>query len=103
MHDGPGGQPLVYHAHSLTTRVPFLATIEAICKYAFLVLHTPLVLSLEVRCREQQGVIAQMLMQVFGNRLVYAKSADMYSPRDLYDKVLIKVLDFNAGKRSAAR
>ena len=33
--DGPSGEPIVYHGHTLTSRIPFKDVVAAIGQYAF--------------------------------------------------------------------
>ena len=59
--DGPGDQPLVYHGHTLTSRILFRDAIKAIHEYAFKASPYPVILSLENHCSlRQQVVMAQV-------------------------------------------
>jgi phosphatidylinositol phospholipase C, delta len=49
--DGPEGDPIVYHGHTLTGRIFFKDIIEAVSRYAFQSSDFPLILSLENHCR----------------------------------------------------
>lgn len=33
--DGPNGEPIVYHGHTLTTRIPFKEVVATVAQYAF--------------------------------------------------------------------
>ena len=37
--DGDKGEPVIYHGHTLTSKVPFKEVIETIAQYAFKVRH----------------------------------------------------------------
>ena len=39
--DGDGGEPVIYHGHTLTSKVSFLEVIETINEYAFKVRPSP--------------------------------------------------------------
>ncbi|KAM7371290.1 hypothetical protein PAMP_010774 [Pampus punctatissimus] len=69
--DGDKGEPVIYHGHTLTSKVPFVKVIETINEYAFKASPYPLILSLENHCSmEQQSVMAQQLQSILGNRLL---------------------------------
>lgn len=48
--DGPGGEPVVYHGHTFTSKIKFLDVIETLSQYAFQWTEYPLVISLEIHC-----------------------------------------------------
>lgn len=33
--DGPSGEPIVYHGHTLTSRIPFKDVVATVAQYAF--------------------------------------------------------------------
>uniref|UniRef100_A0A665T5K4 Phosphoinositide phospholipase C n=1 Tax=Echeneis naucrates TaxID=173247 RepID=A0A665T5K4_ECHNA len=69
--DGDNGEPVIYHGHTLTSKVPFVKVIETINKYAFKASPYPLILSMENHCSvEQQTVIAQQLRSILGDKLL---------------------------------
>ncbi|KAH0617112.1 hypothetical protein JD844_028784, partial [Phrynosoma platyrhinos] len=69
--DGPGNDPVVYHGHTLTSKISFKTVIQVINKYAFLVSDYPLILSLDNHCSpKQQEVIADYLTSILGDKLV---------------------------------
>ncbi|CAL1600178.1 unnamed protein product [Knipowitschia caucasica] len=94
--DGEKGEPVIYHGHTLTSKVPFDEVIETINEYAFKVSPYPLVLSLENHCSvEQQTVMARTLRSILGDKLLTkpVKGWDLRylpSPEELKGKVLIK-------------
>ena len=48
--DGDNEEPVIYHGHTLTTKVKFRDVVEAIAEHAFVASPYPLVLSLENHC-----------------------------------------------------
>uniref|UniRef100_A0A8K9V3R4 Phosphoinositide phospholipase C n=1 Tax=Oncorhynchus mykiss TaxID=8022 RepID=A0A8K9V3R4_ONCMY len=69
--DGDKGEPVIYHGHTLTSKVPFKEVIETIAQYAFKASPYPLILSLENHCTvEQQTVMARHLRTILGKRLL---------------------------------
>uniref|UniRef100_A0A667GZV2 Phosphoinositide phospholipase C n=1 Tax=Lynx canadensis TaxID=61383 RepID=A0A667GZV2_LYNCA len=56
--DGPSGEPIVYHGHTLTSRIPFKDVVATVAQYAFQTSDYPVILSLENHCTwEQQQVM----------------------------------------------
>jgi len=91
-------EPAVYHGKTLTTKVSLRKACEAIAKYAFVVSPYPIILSAEVHCGiPQQDMIASIMHEVFGERLVSAppqgrpKITVLPSPEDLKGRILLKV------------
>uniref|UniRef100_A0A3B3HRT9 Phosphoinositide phospholipase C n=1 Tax=Oryzias latipes TaxID=8090 RepID=A0A3B3HRT9_ORYLA len=69
--DGDGGEPVIYHGHTLTSRVPFVEVINTINENAFNASPFPLILSLENHCSvEQQAVMARHLRSILGEKLL---------------------------------
>uniref|UniRef100_A0A4W5JKC3 Phosphoinositide phospholipase C n=1 Tax=Hucho hucho TaxID=62062 RepID=A0A4W5JKC3_9TELE len=69
--DGDKGEPVIYHGHTLTSKVPFTEVIETIAEYAFKASPYPLILSLENHCSvEQQAVMARHLRSILGDKLL---------------------------------
>ncbi|TRY59614.1 hypothetical protein DNTS_003894 [Danionella cerebrum] len=69
--DGDKGEPIIYHGHTLTSKVLFKEVIETIAQYAFKASPYPLILSLENHCSvEQQAVMAQHLRSILGKKLL---------------------------------
>ncbi|KAG7276530.1 hypothetical protein CRUP_014271 [Coryphaenoides rupestris] len=69
--DGERGEPVIYHGHTLTSKVSFKEVIETIGQYAFKVSPYPLTLSLENHCSvEQQAVMARDLRSILGSKLL---------------------------------
>ncbi|XP_047233326.1 1-phosphatidylinositol 4,5-bisphosphate phosphodiesterase delta-3-A [Girardinichthys multiradiatus] len=94
--DGDGGEPVIYHGHTLTSKVPFVEVIKTINEYAFKASPYPLILSLENHCSvKQQTVMARHLKSILGDKLLfkpltYLESASLPTPEDLKCKILVK-------------
>uniref|UniRef100_A0A8D3BC47 Phosphoinositide phospholipase C n=1 Tax=Scophthalmus maximus TaxID=52904 RepID=A0A8D3BC47_SCOMX len=94
--DGDKGEPVIYHGHTLTSKVPFAKVIEVINEYAFKASPYPLILSLENHCSvEQQTVMAQILRSTLGDKLLTKPlggldSHSLPSPEDLKGKIIVK-------------
>ncbi|KAF9580293.1 Phospholipase C [Lunasporangiospora selenospora] len=104
--DGSDGQPVIYHGHTLTTKILFRDVIEAISTYAFVSTPYPLILSLEIHCDlDQQEIMASIMRVKLGSWLVLAplfqqdgessgeddrKYKVLPSPHDLKYKILVK-------------
>ncbi|KAK3520189.1 hypothetical protein QTP70_017925 [Hemibagrus guttatus] len=94
--DGDKGEPVIYHGHTLTSKVAFKEVIETIAQYAFKVSPYPLILSLENHCSvEQQAVMAQHLRSILGSALLSKPLSDqtlnqLPSPEELKGRMLVK-------------
>ena len=108
--DGPDSQPLVYHKFTMTTKVSLRSCLEAINEAAFPAPRSPghegggcqsdypVVLSLEMHCSvEQQIVLATMLVEIFGDRLLLPLPQQLVgdtpiadSPEALWGKIIVK-------------
>ncbi|XP_055746712.1 1-phosphatidylinositol 4,5-bisphosphate phosphodiesterase delta-3-A-like [Salvelinus fontinalis] len=94
--DGDKGEPVIYHGHTLTSKVPFKEVIETIVQYAFKASPYPLILSLENHCTvEQQTVMARHLRTILGKRLLTKPLndqtlKDLPSPEELRGRILVK-------------
>lgn len=92
--DGDEGEPVVYHGHTLTSKVPFRDVIDVVAKYAFVASTAPVILSLENHCcLAQQVRMAVHLTKGLGNllRLPQPSDADaLPTLGSLLGKVLIK-------------
>ncbi|XP_013877977.1 1-phosphatidylinositol 4,5-bisphosphate phosphodiesterase delta-3-A [Austrofundulus limnaeus] len=94
--DGDKGEPVIYHGHTLTSKVPFKEVIETISQYGFKTSPYPLILSLENHCSvEQQAVMARHLRTILGEKLL-TKPLDelpvkeLPSPEELKWRILVK-------------
>ncbi|XP_056258211.1 1-phosphatidylinositol 4,5-bisphosphate phosphodiesterase delta-3-A [Seriola aureovittata] len=94
--DGDKGEPVIYHGHTLTSKVPFKEVIETIAQYAFKASPYPLILSLENHCSvEQQAVMARHLCTILGSKLLTKPLSDnplkdLPSPEELKGRILVK-------------
>ncbi|MEJ1272032.1 phospholipase C delta 4 [Cricetulus griseus] len=94
--DGPGGEPIVYHGHTLTSRILFKDVVATIAQYAFQSSDYPLILSLENHCSwEQQQTLAQHLTEILGEQLLSTTIDELLmdklpSPEQLQGKILVK-------------
>lgn len=101
--DGPDGQPIVYHGHTMTTKIRFDDVIRTIHTHAFQSPETeatttwnsrefPVILSLEVHtCSEQTNRMAAIMKEIFGERLFISKqNVSDYTPAKLKNKILVK-------------
>ncbi|XP_038196394.1 1-phosphatidylinositol 4,5-bisphosphate phosphodiesterase delta-4 isoform X1 [Arvicola amphibius] len=94
--DGPGGEPIVYHGHTLTSRILFKDVVATLAQYAFQLSDYPLILSLENHCTwEQQRTLAQHLTEILGEQLLSTTIDGLLmdklpSPEQLRGKILVK-------------
>ncbi|NXA89327.1 PLCG1 phosphodiesterase, partial [Melanocharis versteri] len=93
--DGPDGMPVIYHGHTLTTKIKFSDVLVTIKEHAFVTSDFPVILSIEDHCSiAQQRNMAQNFKKVFGDMLLTKPvdiSADgLPSPNQLKRKILIK-------------
>ncbi|CAL8274392.1 unnamed protein product [Lota lota] len=94
--DGDRGEPVIYHGHTLTSKVPFKEVIKTISQYAFKASPYPLILSLENHCSmEQQAVMARDLHSILGSKLLTRPLReqplkDLPSPEELRGRILVK-------------
>ncbi|KAJ1937076.1 hypothetical protein GGF37_005352, partial [Kickxella alabastrina] len=94
--DGRGGEPVVCHGHTLTTRILFEDVVIAISHYAFAVSPYPVILSLETHCSlPQQARMATILKKHLGEMLVQApingeNECVLPSPNQLKYRIIIK-------------
>ncbi|XP_061079732.1 1-phosphatidylinositol 4,5-bisphosphate phosphodiesterase delta-3-A-like isoform X1 [Conger conger] len=101
--DGDRGEPVIYHGHTLTSKVTFREVIETIAQYAFKASPYPVILSLENHCSvEQQAVMARDLRSILGNSLLTKPLSsqpleNLPSPEELKGRILVK------GKKEVAR
>ncbi|CAG5127270.1 unnamed protein product, partial [Candidula unifasciata] len=97
--DGEDGSPIIYHGHTLTTKISFKGVVEAINRSAFVTSPYPIILSIENHCSlPQQQKMAQIFLSVFGDKLVtdflfdtdFLDDPQLPSPNQLKYKILIK-------------
>ncbi|KAJ8264365.1 hypothetical protein GJAV_G00148300 [Gymnothorax javanicus] len=97
--DGDDGMPIIYHGHTLTTKIPFKDVVEAVNRTAFVNSDMPVILSIENHCSlPQQRKMAEIFKTVFGDKLVtkflfesdFSDDPLLPSPLQLRGKVLLK-------------
>lgn len=70
--DGPDGLPLIYHGHTITTRIKFTDAVQTIRDHAFVKSDYPVVLSIENHCSlSQQRKMAQVFIEILGGIIKY--------------------------------
>eukprot|EP00058_Branchiostoma_floridae_P018214 XP_002603703.1 hypothetical protein BRAFLDRAFT_93082 [Branchiostoma floridae] len=97
--DGEDGNPIIYHGHTLTTKIPFRDVVEAINDSAFLASDYPVILSIENHCCLQQQVkMAHCFTSILGEKLVTrflfesdaVDDPSLPSPNQLKGRILLK-------------
>ncbi|KAJ8361500.1 hypothetical protein SKAU_G00180250 [Synaphobranchus kaupii] len=97
--DGDDGMPIIYHGHTLTTRIPFKDVVEAVNRSAFVTSQMPVIISIENHCSlPQQRKMAEIFKAVFGEKLVtkflfesdFSDEPLLPSPLQLKGKILLK-------------
>uniref|UniRef100_A0A669DDG4 Phosphoinositide phospholipase C n=1 Tax=Oreochromis niloticus TaxID=8128 RepID=A0A669DDG4_ORENI len=94
--DGYDEDPVVYHGHTLTSKILFKDVISTLKEYAFRASEFPVILSIENHCSvEQQKVMAQYLRQILGDMLQTTLldgqvPQQLPSPQELKGKILLK-------------
>ncbi|XP_035161588.1 1-phosphatidylinositol 4,5-bisphosphate phosphodiesterase delta-4 isoform X3 [Callithrix jacchus] len=94
--DGPNGEPVVYHGHTLTSRILFKDVVTTVAQYAFQTSDYPVVLSLETHCSwEQQQTMVRHLTEILGEQLLSTTMdgvlpSQLPSPEELRRKILVK-------------
>ncbi|XP_016806001.1 1-phosphatidylinositol 4,5-bisphosphate phosphodiesterase delta-4 isoform X2 [Pan troglodytes] len=94
--DGPSGEPVVYHGHTLTSRILFKDVVATVAQYAFQTSDYPVILSLETHCSwEQQQTMARHLTEILGEQLLSTTldgvlPTQLPSPEELRRKILVK-------------
>uniref|UniRef100_UPI00398F5B9C 1-phosphatidylinositol 4,5-bisphosphate phosphodiesterase gamma-1-like isoform X3 n=1 Tax=Pristiophorus japonicus TaxID=55135 RepID=UPI00398F5B9C len=93
--DGPDDLPIIYHGHTLTSKIKFLDVLYTIKEHAFITSEYPIILSIEDHCSVvQQRNMASHFKKVFGDMLltkpVDINADELPSPNQLKKKILIK-------------
>ncbi|XP_047464842.1 1-phosphatidylinositol 4,5-bisphosphate phosphodiesterase epsilon-1 isoform X3 [Mugil cephalus] len=97
--DGDDGMPVIYHGHTLTTKIPFKDVVEAVNRSAFVNSDMPVILSIENHCSlPQQRKMAEIFKSVFGERVVtrflfesdFSDDPHLPSPLQLRGRILLK-------------
>ena len=93
--DGPDGMPMIYHGHTLTTKIKFKDAVKTIRDNAFVKSDFPVILSIENHCSlPQQRQMAEVFKEIFDDLLVTQtierNENQMPSPSQLRKKIIIK-------------
>ncbi|XP_015262131.1 PREDICTED: 1-phosphatidylinositol 4,5-bisphosphate phosphodiesterase epsilon-1 isoform X2 [Gekko japonicus] len=97
--DGDDGMPVIYHGHTLTSKIPFKEVVEAIDRNAFITSDMPIIISIENHCSlPQQRKMADIFKNTFGDKLVtrflfesdFSDDPMLPSPLQLKRKILLK-------------
>ena len=93
--DGDDGHPIIYHGHTLTTKISFRDVVKTISDYAFVSSPFPVILSIENHCSlPQQMKMAAIFRELLGDKLVTSPHSDhetsLPSPKQLRNKIIIK-------------
>ncbi|XP_073182343.1 1-phosphatidylinositol 4,5-bisphosphate phosphodiesterase delta-3 isoform X1 [Lepidochelys kempii] len=94
--EGSNGEPVIYHGHTLTSKILFRDVIEIIRDYAFKHSSYPVILSLENHCGlEQQVTMVQHMKAILGDMLLTQMldgqvPKELPSPEQLKGKILVK-------------
>ncbi|KAK9878390.1 hypothetical protein WA026_021698 [Henosepilachna vigintioctopunctata] len=104
--DGPEGMPLIYHGHTLTTRIKFIDVIRTIKEHAFSTSEYPVILSIEDNCSlPQQRKMASAMQEVFGEMLVTQpidkNESQLPSPYQLRRRIILKHKKLPEGQEEA--
>ncbi|KAM6501475.1 hypothetical protein JOM56_004489 [Amanita muscaria] len=102
-------EPMIFHGKSFTSKVPLREVCNTIMKYGFVASPYPIVISAEVHCSvSQQDMIAEIMIEVFGDTLVRAppsgkqKVTVLPSPEELKGKILFKTKDLTAMRQESS-
>uniref|UniRef100_A0A8D2AVH9 Phosphoinositide phospholipase C n=1 Tax=Sciurus vulgaris TaxID=55149 RepID=A0A8D2AVH9_SCIVU len=107
--EGPGGEPVIYHGHTLTSKILFRDVIQAVRDHAFVLSPYPVILSLENHCGlEQQAAMARHLRTILGDMLVTQaldsqNPEELPSPEQLKGRVLVKGKKLPAARNDDGR
>eukprot|EP00771_Trimastix_marina_P000863 gnl/Trimastix_PCT/1896.p1 GENE.gnl/Trimastix_PCT/1896~~gnl/Trimastix_PCT/1896.p1 ORF type:complete len:698 (+),score=144.60 gnl/Trimastix_PCT/1896:88-2181(+) len=93
--DGSDGQPIIFHGHTLTSKILFADVVRAIRDNAFVASEYPVILSIENHCSTaQQDRMAEVFLEVLGAAGMLpdipAPGEPLPSPEQLKRKVLLK-------------
>lgn len=105
MWNGEGGEPIVYHGHTLTSKILFSDILRVIKYHGFITSPYPVILSLENHCSKAvQDRVAYHLETILGDMVVRCTNAHMDalpSPESLKHKVLVKGTPVSSPKLEA--
>lgn len=107
--DGPGGEPIIYHGYTRTSKISYRSVIEAIHETAFVASDYPVILSLEVHTSlPQQDKMAAIMLEVFGSSLALptwgpgCEPDQPITPKHFIRKILVKGKRLQASGRATS-
>ena len=88
---------MIYHGHTLTSKINFIDVIRTINEHAFITNEYPIILSVENHCSlPQQRYMANIFCEIFGHNLLSKpldkNDREMPSPNQLKRKIIIKFI-----------
>lgn len=100
--DGKDGEIIVYHGHTLTSKILFRDVVIAIRDYGFVASDLPVIVSLEIHCNlDGQRTMSEIFLEILGAAGMLPPLPDVEGvcppPEQLKRKVLLK------GKRVATK
>ncbi|KFW94308.1 1-phosphatidylinositol 4,5-bisphosphate phosphodiesterase gamma-1, partial [Phalacrocorax carbo] len=87
--DGPDDLPIIYHGHTLTSKIKFLDVLHTIKEHAFVTSEFPIILSIEDHCSIVQQRNMASHFKKWG-KPVDINADELPSPTQLKKKILIK-------------
>ena len=96
--DGPDNNPIIYHGHTLTSKIRFYDVIKCIREHAFAASEYPVILSIEQHCDiPQQQVMDRQFKEVFGGKeRGGGREGDVLDPSLLADMLVTVPVDSNS-------
>ncbi|XP_053993829.1 1-phosphatidylinositol 4,5-bisphosphate phosphodiesterase delta-4-like isoform X2 [Hylaeus volcanicus] len=90
--NGSEGEPIIYHGHTLTSKISFEAAIRACRDYAFHKSEYPVILSLEMHCSStQKKRVGEILKNILGSSLYrHPVGAPIPTPLQLLGRFIVK-------------
>jgi len=94
--NGPNSEPIIYHGHTMTSKILFADVISALKEHAFKKCSYPLILSFEMHCDlKGQEKVAQILQEKMGDMIYCIPENNQTfkyfpSPESLKEKFVIK-------------
>ena len=93
--DGEKNEPIIFHGHTLTSKIYFKDVVAAIKQFGFSASPYPIILSIENHCSiRQQQRMAELLKKILGKHLLMPKygivDGKLPSPEMLRKKVIVK-------------
>jgi phosphatidylinositol phospholipase C delta len=97
-------EPMIFHGKTFTSKVSLREVCLAIAKYGFVASPYPIIISAEIHCSLPfQDLIAEIMGEVFGDRLVSAPLGErqkidrLPSPEELKGRILLKAKNLYVG------